>query len=266
MKLYPKGVIRMRRMKGLLCLGFILVFLLISTGVGAETIFETFSTDMSGGWIRTGDECQFQYNDQGYMYIDIWHTPHKERLVKSLSREYYEDTEFWVEWDWQSESIYAWTRGLYGVFHSQSDNDSNAMGIGFQRRKSADVEVQRGIAIAFDGTQKYFDVPDFTVGEGFVGRSKLHYYQNEDGEGIVELEIWDLLSGRLVASKSGTVLAPGKEVSFDVFGIGNAKSSDIKPQYHDAMKVDNLYFSTERPCDAYFKEMGKERPVPSWIK
>ncbi len=258
----------MRRIENIfsLVLAILLAFLSASW---AETIFESFdSNPYSGQWSKVGSECTYDYHTDGYLTANTWKTVTDQRFSMPLSSTYNEATEFWLEFDWKPESVYEWPRAYLGVFSSSSDNKHNVLGAYYQRRnKTTGEQRQRLIGLSSDGTSIVYK-PGYVLVPGnydFTGRTKLHYYRNAVGEGIIEIEIYNVTSDTLLISNSAKVLDAGKAVSFDKFGFANSLTTTTSnPQYDDIFLFDNLYFSTEFASDDYFAGLGQSIPSPSW--
>ena len=257
----------MRRLGNIFSLVLAVLFIFSAAG-HTETIFESLdSNPYSDQWSKVGIECTYDYHTDGYLTANTWKTVTDQRFNMPLSSTYNEATEFWLEFDWKPESVYEWPRAYLGVFSSGSDNAHNVLGAYYQRRdKTTGEQRQRLIGLSSDGTSIVYK-PDYVLVPGnydFTGRTKLHYYRNAVGEGIIEIEVYDIASDSLLMSDGAKVLGIGGAVSFDKFGFANSLADTASPQYDDIFLFDNLYFSTESASDDYFAALGQRIPSPSW--
>lgn len=248
----------------------VVCIVLAVASAGAETIFETFDgPPAEAGWKHIGNACEFVYNPAGYIESRVYRTRDVNRFVLPLSQTYDQDTEFWWEWDWRSTNIYEWPRAYFGVLHSGSDNERNLIADYFMRRDLAtQLESSRAVAKSSDGTTvqwSYAGSYHRERGQAVDGRTRLHYYRNQWGEGIVSVEMVNLSTGEVIFAGSNKVLDAGKTLVFDLFGFGCLQGDSDSRQWSDFVHIDNLYFSTELDGDSYFSARDEERPVPSWV-
>ena len=258
-------------MKAVKALSFVVVVITLFLGPAwGETVFETFAADPFGaGWTQVGTEMGVTYDAAGYVRVSAFRTVETQRFTMPLSTAYNGETEFWCEFDFRPEALYEWPRAYVGVYDSGSGNETNLLAAYYQRLiYSTEVQYQRGIGKASDGTSVYFAGSNYVppTRTGYDCRTRLHYYVTPAGEGYMDLTITDLSAEEVVSSGSGKVLDAGKTLAFDVLGFANSSgAASSSPQWFDRMRFDNLYFSTEEDGDSYFAGLGQSRPFASWI-
>jgi hypothetical protein len=267
-------VLEEEKMKNLVML-FCTIMVVLAGTARAETIFETFGSDpLTNGWSKTeAGGTAFNYVSGGYMNVtmDYKDTTYQSRFTKSTAS-YTKTQEFWMEMDIKHGTNSSWTQnGYYAVMKSgDTSNEKNLIGdrLFFAYSASANpVGSDRGnrhdvYAYASDATSGVMNktnpipYPHLDSGNECY-RSKLHYfYDSVAGVGKAEMSIYainlDGSTGAFQYSSSvldngvtiGTVVAAGKTLDFDVFGLANRTDN---PLYRPAqnMLIDNLYFSTE---------------------
>ncbi len=236
----------------------------------AETVFESFSqTPEASGWIRIGDDADFDHMAGGWMLVRTHTSDSDQRFLLPLGGSYDQSQEFWFEFDWRPEAVYEWPRAYIGVMRGDATANADTIGIQYQRRIYAQSEeAQRGAAVDSSGSGTTFSTPNFPrpSGVSLDARTAIHYQRNPAGEGWLTITITDLASGDILATASGRVLTAAQTVNFDHIGISSTVSASRSPQYFDRMRMDNFYFSTEGPADSWFAANEETRPGPSWIE
>jgi hypothetical protein len=275
----------MKRYNNIFSFLFVLSAPLLSL-VNAETIFDSFDSDPAArGWSRVSSgTSSFEWLDDlvidpegneyvsgGYLRANLYREPTTERLSFALSQSYSLQQEFWMEFDMSTRVHYQYERGLVGLFFSETDNVTNVLAAKvFRQQTQSSSSFKAARFNSYDSTGANVYVETGYVFDKLVPvRIKLHYYVDENDNGIGEVEIWHLNDAgesddvKLVSvSDILFVNGSGKTASYNCFGIGNVTGNTSS--YWQRIWFDNMYLSTEQSGDAYFAAIGEQRPEPAF--
>ena len=259
------------KMKVLLVNFCVLVFV---GSVNAVTIFETFDSDPTlGSWSTTVDGVTGSkfthlndlttdsegaaYVGGGYLSAFMQRNPENDRYTISLGQTFDQSQEFWMEFDSSTQAHYQYQRGLFGVFNSTSANNANVIADNFWRQQSSSFssDFAHQVTAMDSSASKTTYTSEYVFLKNEPIRAKLHYYVDGSGNGVADLQLWRLnetgaADDVLLDSQSGTILAAGKTLSYDSFGLGNVVGT-LSTTLIQRSRLDNLYFSTDGANAAY---------------
>ncbi len=250
----------------------ILFLVLVSVAVAqAVTIFETFDSDpTSGSWTSSVNGSAFTYLDDlttdpegaayeggGYLNAFMQRNPESDRYTISLGQTFDQSQEFWMEFDGSTRAHYQYQRGLFGVFNSTSANNADVIADNFWRQQTSSASSNFGhrvYAMDSSASATYY-TSDYVFLKNEPIRAKVHYYVDGSGNGVADLQLWQLnetgaADDVLLTSSSGTVLSAGQTLSYDLFGLGNSYGT-LSTTYTQRSWIDNVYFSTDGANTTY---------------
>lgn len=266
-------------MKKLLIIFCVLVFV---ASVNAVTVFETFDSDpTSGSWTSSVNGSAFTYLDDlttdpegaayeggGYLNAFMQRNPESDRYTISLGQTFDQDQEFWMEFDSSTKAHYQYQRGLFGVFNSTSANNADVIADNFWRQQTSSSNsnfAHRVTAIDSSASATYY-TSDYVFVKQEPIRAKVHYYVDGSGNGVADLQLWQLnetgeADDVLLTSSSDIVLSAGQTLSYDLFGLGNIVGS--VSSYTQRSWIDNVYFSTDGTNTTYVDPAFAVVPEPA---
>jgi hypothetical protein len=228
------------------------------TPVVPETVFQSFDSDPTGqGWTNgAAGSTTFSYNAAGWLDAVVHRDSANRALyTKALSKTYDKTAEFWWEMDIEMvSSADNMQQCHFGVFDSTSpDNHHNTVADRFFyiETGSGTPKGNRHDAYGYDSEGNEIknagspSNPSLPFGTAL--RVKGHYwYEDIADAGMAKVTVHAInadgsTGAELMATDSEIVIAAGKSLAFDTFGIGNRTNGGLSDG--QTIKVDNFYFS-----------------------